>query len=572
MTQHIASKQVENAKPAQTPWQALVDQLAAEGVRVLFGMPGGAKHLYDALYDQPAIRPVLVRHETSGAFMAHAYARVSGELGVCLGCPGPGVANLVPGILEAWSACMPVLALGVRAPTRTFGMGAFQEADQLRIFRPITKWAFTVERPERVGWAVRRAISLATTGQPGPVYLELPADVALTPVVHPPMVRADRTVRPAPDPARVEQAIHLLAAARRPLLICGGGVILGRAHQAVRRFAETFGIPVQTTASGRGCFPEDHPLFAGLIGLYRTEYAQAVYEQADLLIAVGTRFEEFQSGNWHYFPAGARLVQIDIAAEELGRNWIPDLAIHGDAALTLEALTAAGLAHGLQPNPARVAELAAGHAEAVARAAQDAYDPQVPVRGKRVAWMISRVFDRNCILVNENGAQDLWAYYWPYTIIGEGNAVVPPAEQTAMGFGVCGAIGAKLARPEATVVCTTGDGAFQMGLHELPTAVQERAPVVWVIFNDRALGWPRWTQQTALGGRVIATEFHARFDFVTVARAAGCWAQRVETPEELGPALEAAKRANADGVPAVVDVAVDSQEHHPSFVAFHSVR
>jgi len=185
---------------------------------------------------------------------------------------------------------------------------------------------------------------------------------------------------------------------------------------------------------------------------------------------------------------------------------------------------------------------------------------------------VNRVFGDNTILVLENGAQDLAAYYWPYYQVKDAGCVVPPAEQTVMGLGVVGAIGAKLARPDRQVVCTTGDGAFQMGMHEIVTAVQEKAPVTWVVFNDGALGWPRWTQQTALGGRVIATEFTATFDFVTVARAAGCWAVRVERAEDLDAALQAARDANRAGQPAVVDVAVDPTEHHPGFYEFHRLR
>ena len=556
----------------RTPWQVISAGLEAEGIRYVFGLPGGARHLYDALYDSPTVRPVLVRHETAGAFMAMAYARVSGELGCCFGCPGPGVANLVPGVLEAWSGCTPVLVLGVRAPMRLYGLGAFQEADHLSIMRPITKWAVTIERPERTGWALRRAVSIATTGQPGPVYLEIPADIALEAVEMPVYRKADRCVRPAPDPGRIVEAVAFLKRAKRPLLVCGGGTILSGAFDAVEHFADSLGVPVQVTPAGRGILREDHPLFAGLVGLYRTEYPKSVYEESDLLITVGSRMEEFQSGAWHYFPRDASFVQIDIEPAELGRNWVPDLAIHGDARLTLEQLTEAALAAGIRPNRERLAELASRREDALSRVERDASDERVPVRGKRVVRAINRVFGHQTILVKENGAQDLWAYYWPYYQVLDRGCVVPPAEQTAMGFGVCGAIGAKLARPDRYVVCTTGDGAFQMGMHELATAVQERAPVTWVVFNDRALGWPRWTQRTALACRVIATEFEASFDFVAVARAAGCWAERVEQPNQLEPVLERARRANDAGQPAVVDVLVDSDEHHPSFDAFHQLR
>ncbi|MDI3340608.1 MAG: thiamine pyrophosphate-binding protein [Sphaerobacter sp.] len=553
-------------------WQQVVAALEAEGIPFVFGLPGGAKHLYDALYDAQRVRPVLVRHETSGAFMAMAYARVSGNVGCCFGCPGPGVANLVPGILEAFSGCIPVLALGVRASTRTQGMGAFQETDQLGMMAPITKWAVTVERADRVAWTIRRAVSIATTGKPGPVYVELPADIALEPGEPVPYHPADRGVRPGPDAERIEAALDLIEQASRPVLVCGGGTLLSGAHGEVAAFADALGIPVLVTPAGRGIISEDHPLFCGSVGLYRTEFPKAVYQEADLLITIGSRMEEFQSGVWHYFPEGARFVQIDIDPFELGRNWVPDVAIQSDAALALTALLAGATRRGLRPDPARVERLRARRAEAIARAEADARDDASPIKGKRIVHSINRVFGDNTILVLENGAQDLWAYYWPYYQVRDPRCVVPPAEQTAMGLGVAGAIGAKLARPDRQVVCTTGDGAFQMAMHELATAVQERAPVTWVIFNDGALGWPRWTQRTALGGRVIATEFTAPVDLVAVARAAGCWAVRVEQAADLDAALMAARQANQDGQPAVVDVLVDPSEHHPGFYEFHQLR
>lgn len=558
----------------RNPWQQVVASLEAENVSYVFGMPGNAKHFYDQLYDSDSVKSVLVRHETAGAFMAMAYARVSGQIGVCYGCPGPGVANLVPGILEAYSGCVPVLALSVRAPQATEGMGAFQETDHLGIMRPITKWAVTVERPERTGWTIRRAMQIAQNGKPGPVYVEIPADVALTDVEMPEYVPSDGLVRPAPDPDRVEQLHRMLASAKRPVMVCGGGAISSRSFDEVRTLAEHAGIPVLATPAGRGIIPEDHDLFAGSVGLYRTGYPKAVYQEADLLMTVGSRMEEFQSAAFTFFPEGAKFVQIDIDPFEIGRNWIPDLAIQGDARLTLQALNELLEQHPVDVNRERLDSLRQRRDGAVEEA--ETYnredDPTGAVRPSYIVRQINEVFGRNTITVLENGASDLWAYYWPHHHVYEVGNLVPPAEQTAMGLGVCGAIGAKLARPDAYVVNTTGDGAFQMGMHELPTAIDEQAPVTWVIFNDGALGWPNWTQRGALDGREIATRFGAKFDFVAIAEGAGCHAERVEQTQELISALERARDANDAGKPAVVDVMIDSSDHHPGFVEFHTMR
>src|SRR6185312_10277688 len=283
-------------------WQLVVHALEAEGVPFVFGLPGNPTHLYDQLYDSNSVRPILVRHETSGSFMAMAHARITGQIGCCFGCPGPGVANLVPGILEAFSGCTPVLALGVRASRKTEGMGAFQETDHLGMMRPITKWAVTLERADRIGWTIRRAISIATSGKPGPVYVEIPADIALEPVEMPEYIPSDRSIQPGPDADKIEQLLDLLEQSKRPIMVCGGGSVLSRAFAEVEAIADGLGIPILVTPAGRGIIAENHPLFAGSVGLYRTEYPRSVYQEADLLITVGSRMEEFQSGIWNYFP------------------------------------------------------------------------------------------------------------------------------------------------------------------------------------------------------------------------------------------------------------------------------
>jgi acetolactate synthase I/II/III large subunit len=558
----------------RNPWQQVVASLEAENVEYVFGLPGNAKHFYDQLYDSQAIKSVLVRHETSGAFMAMAYARVSGKIGVCYGCPGPGVANLVPGILEAYSGCMPVLALAVRASTQTEGMGAFQETDHLGMMRPITKWAVTVERPERIGWTIRRAIHIATTGKPGPVYVEIPADIALQDVEMPEYVPADTEMRSGPDPQRIATLRDLLDRAERPVIVCGGGSVLSGSFEEVRILAERVGIPVLATPAGRGIISEDHDLFCGSVGLYRTEFPKKVYQEADLLITLGSRMEEFQSAAFTFFPEGAKFVQVDIDPFELGRNWVPDLAVQSDISLALGALLAELDSSPIEPNRERLDELTTGRSQALEAAAawNESDDPAARVKPSLIVTAINEVFGRNTITVLENGASDLWAYYWPHHQVFETGCLVPPAEQTAMGLGVCGAIGAKLADPDKFVVSTSGDGAFQMGMHEIPTAVDERAPVTWVVFNDGALGWPNWTQRGALQGREIATRFGATFDFVAVAEGAGCHAERVEQSGDLHAALERARDANSSGTPAVIDVLIDPDDRHPGFIEFHAVR
>jgi acetolactate synthase-1/2/3 large subunit len=557
-----------------TGWEAVVAAMKAEGVPYVFGLPGDPRHLYDALAaaaPDGGPRAIGVRFETSGAFMAMAYARMTNQIAACFGCPGPGIANLVPGILEAFSGCTPMLVLGVRAPRQTDGMGAFQETDHIGMLTPLTKWATTVEIPERIPWTMRRAVQIATSGQPGPVYVELPGDIGMGSLEIPAYTRSVPAPRPAADPAAISAAADLIAAARRPLLITGGGTILSGAGSAVGELAERYGIPIQTTPAGRGSVAETHPLFCGLTGLYRTTFPRRVYEGADLVIMVGSRMEEFQGG-FLPFPEGARLIQIDIEPFELGRRWRPDVAIQADARHAIEALARALADRGVSPRDDYIAEITAGREEAIAAAAADAENAlamgDMPLKGKSIVHEINRVFGENTVLVKENGGQDLWAYFWPYYQVLDPGCCVPPAEQTAMGYGVVGAMAAKLARPDRQVVCTTGDGAFQMQLHELGTAVQESLPVTWVVLDDSAFGWVQWIQKRT-EGPIVATRFAPGADLAASARAAGIEAVRVEAADALRGALAAAKAANAAGRPYVVVVPVDQAHHHAEFDRFH---
>ena len=354
--------------PTLTGWEAVVLAMKAEGVPYVFGLPGDPRHLYDALVaiePDGGPRPIGVRFETSGAFMAMAYARVTNQIAACFGCPGPGIANLVPGILEAYSGCTPMLVLGVRSPRQTYGKGSFQETDHIAMLSSITKWATTVELPENIPWVMRRAVQIATSGQPGPVYVELPGDIGLGVWEIPAYTRAVPAPRPAADPAALAAAVDLIAAAKRPLLITGGGTILSGAGSAVGDLCERFGIPIQTTPAGRGSVAETHPLFCGLTGLYRTTFPRNVYESADLLITVGSRMEEFQGG-FLPFPDGAKLIQIDIDPFELGRNWQPDVAIQADARQAIDALAQALQERGVTRNEEYVAEITSGRREAIA--------------------------------------------------------------------------------------------------------------------------------------------------------------------------------------------------------------
>lgn len=551
-------------------WQGIVSALKAEKTEYIFGLPGG-ELFYDALYDAPEIKTVLVREESAGPFMAMGYARVSGRPGVCYAPAGPGVANLVPGIQEAYSACLPVIAIGCSSKRANAGMGAFQEVDQVGILKPVTKWCERVTEPGRISWVMRRAFSLATQGRPGPVYIDVPRDVGAQEAKTPRYVPVEYPLRTSGDPRKIKEAAALLLKARRPVLVAGGGAVNSRAFGEVKKFVELLNLPLMTTPCGRGILSEEHPLAFGLVGLYFSEIGEKVYGEADLLMTLGSRNEDFQSGEQRFFPNGAKYIQVDLDPEEMGHNWIPDLALVGDIQLVLQALLRelqrAGMKKG-KPNP-RMAKLLKAKEAYQDRVKRDCLnDSSIPLKSKRIVKELCEVFGKDTILVNENGSQDLWSYYWPYYQVGNINSCVAPGEQTCMGGGCSAAIGAKLAMPQRDVVCTTGDGAFQMFMKELATAAQFKAPVTYVVLNNFSLGWIKWGQRNR-GDRFISTDYEVQPDFVKIAQANQCYGERVEDPEDIRGALERALKATRKGVPAVLDFIVDGWDFAPGFKRFY---
>jgi len=554
----------------KTTWQAIADILATEGVRHLFGLPGNPRQLYEALLDHPEITPVLVREESSGGFMAHAYARVTNGPAVCFGSPAPGVANLVPAIMEAQVACLPLIALGAAAPQSTLGQGAFQECDQLGMMRPVTKWAWRITSPERAPWAMRRAFHLATSGQPGPVYVEVPSDVGLAQPEMPTYRPVPRPLRPAGDEEAVKAIADLLCQAEHPLLLVGGGGLLSGAQDEVQALAEKWRLALATTPGGRGIIHEDHPLALGLTGLYFNPVCAGAFAQTDPVLVIGSRLERFQASGWTILPEGARLVQVDIEPFEIGRSYVADAAVISDARLVLRQLLAA-LWKRLSPDSLPWREWSSSLAEAKAaylsEVAQECRTEELPIRTKRIVCELGHTFGPETILVNENGSQDLWTYYVPYYRGRQGGLCVPLGEHTCLGLGVAGAIGAKLARPEKRVVCATGDGAFHTEMKELPTAVQYSAPVSWVVLDKRSFGWPKLHERRGGWQRYIAVDFEAQPDFAAVARASGCYGERVELPAEITPALHRALEANNSGDPPVLHFIVDDTEFGRGFRA-----
>ena len=514
-----------------TAGRSIVDVLAAEGVRQVFGLPGGhVLAIYDALYETPQIRHVLVRHEQTAASMAAAHAQLTGEPGVCLVTAGPGATNLLTGVAEAHVGCLPLLVLAGRGATATAQRGASQEVATEQIFAPVTKWSVRVDRPDLAADVLRRAFAIARSGRPGPVYVDLPRDVLDAEVERRPYLPVGPPARPAPEPAAVAAAADALAGARSPLLIAGGGVLAARAWGGVRALAEGLAAPVLTSLAGRGAIPDDHPLSAGGLGAHRTRLSKRLLNDADVIVGLATRFEEMET-NWRpgtVPPPDATYVQVDIEPAELGRSVPAQVAVAGDVGLFLEALLAALRERGAllapdawadHPRTRDVAEeLATLEAEAreTARSGMTPMHPLWPIERVRAGFPrdATLAFDVGCLAQHIAGAQPYCKVYGPRTTI-------VPSSFYGMGFAANALPAAGLVHPDRPAVCFVGDGSFQMALPALAVAAEHRLGVTWVVLDDQALGSIRDIQQHRFHERILATDFGFQPDFAALARACG---------------------------------------------------
>jgi len=552
----------------KTVWRAVVEALEAEGTEVIFGLPGNPLHLVADLVKHTRIKLVLPRHEHGGVACAYAYARVRNGPGVCFGNPGPGITNMATGLLEATCGSLPVICLANGVPMASDGRGAFQELDSVTLMRPVTKWAVRPTAAEAVPWVMQRAFSLARNGRPGAVFVDIPSDLGLVEAELPAYKSSLGRQRTRPDPVAVGRAADLLAGAKRPLILCGSGAVASGASAAVAQLSDKLGIPVVTTPGGRGIFPEERPLALGQVGLYFSEIGKAYYDAADVLLSVGSRLEDFSTGGWQYFPKDGRLIQLDVEPEAIGLNFHPDVALVGDARLALEDIIAAVGRGDEKARRVRLEKLGKDKTKYLKAVEAEGARRSGKLRVPQILHGLMKIFGKDTILVNENGGADLWSYYWPYYRVRDIGDCVPMAEQTAMGMGVIGAIGAKLAAPDKKVVCVTGDGALQMAMMELATAAEQSCGVTWVVLNNRALGWPQYIQ--VLEGQAhAATDFKVSPDFAKLAESQGCLGLSVAKPGEIDAALSQALKANRKGRPALVEFRIAKHDYPAHFTRFH---
>ncbi len=554
----------DTAPPAPselTGAQALVRSLEHVGADVVFGIPGGAiLPAYDPLYDSTRVRHILVRHEQGAGHAAEGYAQATGKVGVCMATSGPGATNLVTPIADAYMDSVPMVAITGQVGRPFIGTDAFQEADISGITLPVTKHNFLVQTAAEVPQAIAEAFHLAGTGRPGPVLVDLPKDVLQesAPFVWPPRVDLPG-YRPVTRPhgKQIREAARLIADARRPVLYVGGGVLKARATRALAQVAELTGIPVVTTLMARGAFPDSHRQHLGMPGMHGTVAAVTALQKADLLIALGTRFDDRVTGRLETFAPQAAVIHADIDPAEIGKNRAADVPIVGDVREVLVELVSA-----------IEAEYAAGRrADLTGWWAQlDRWRTTYPLGYDEPAdgtlapqYVIERIGSLggpDAIYVAGVGQHQMWAaqfisYERPYTWLNSGGA-------GTMGYAVPAAMGAKVGRPDTLVWAIDGDGCFQMTNQELATCAIEGIPIKVAVINNGNLGMVRQWQTLFYGERYSQTDLgthkHRIPDFVRLADALGCVGMRCESKDEVDATIE--KAMAIDNQPVVVDFIV----------------
>jgi acetolactate synthase-1/2/3 large subunit len=542
----------------RTGAQILCECLIKEGVEVIFGFPGGAVlPLYDALPQYPQLHHILVRHEQGAAHAADGYARATGRVGVCLATSGPGACNLVTGIATAHLDSSPVVAITGQVARPFIGKDAFQEIDITGITVPITKHNYLVLKAEEIANVVKEAFYIAKNGRPGPVLIDIPRDVFTEEATfhYPEKVKLS-SFKPITHghPAQIKKAAKLINEAKKPVILAGRGVIISGAFQELKELAEKAQIPVVTTLLGIGCFPEDHILSLGMIGMHGMAYANLAVQNSDLIIAIGMRFDDRATGKVSGFAPHAQIIHIDIDPAEIGKNVRVDIPIVGDVKHVLSELNKY-IEFQTRIDWIKQVEQWREEHPVLSIRDTDKLLPQFVIR------KIYEVTKGNAIIVTGVGQNQMWAsqHFWynkPYSFISSGGL-------GTMGFELPAAIGAKVGRPDETVWAIAGDGGFQMTIQELATAVQENIGVKIAIINNGFLGMVRQWQELFYKKRYVATPL-SNPDFVKVAEAYGIPGVRV-TDKKL--VVSAIQKAMDYAGPFLIDFVVEPEENIYPMVA-----
>ncbi len=541
-----------------TGGQAIMESLVHEGVEVIFGYPGGAiMPTYDALYDyKDKLRHILVRHEQGAGHAAEGYARVTGRQGVCLVTSGPGATNLVTAIVDAQMDSVPLVCITGQVAAAVIGTDAFQEADVIGITTPITKWNYQVTRAAEIPEVMAKAFYIANSGRPGPVLVDITKNAQIElmeftykkitslPSYHP---------EKEPDMMQIEEAAEVINNAKKPFMLIGHGILISKAEKELITFVEKTGIPVGVTLHGLSAFPASHPLYAGMLGMHGNYGPNLLTNEADVIIAVGMRFDDRVTGRVSDYASNAKIIHVDIDPAEINKIIQVDIAIAADAKAALKALTKHVKK---QTHPQWLAKFAACKKKEYETVYKHETDPLTgEISMPEVIKMLSDKTKGEAIIVADVGQHQMmtaryYEYQKPDTFVTSGGA-------GTMGFALPAAMGAKVGRPKEEVFAINGDGSFQMNIQELATIAQEQIPVKIIILNNNFLGMVRQWQEMFFEKRYSFTEMNNP-DFVAVAKGFRLDAHKVEKRADLSKALD---RLIAAKGPQVLEIVVRKEEN-----------
>jgi acetolactate synthase-1/2/3 large subunit len=539
--------------------EALVESLKAEGVKHMFGILGGAiMEVYDVLYDERSLRHILMRHEQAAAHAAEGYARASGKVGVCMATSGPGATNLVTGIADAHMDSTPIVALTGQVATHLIGNDAFQETDIVGITMPVTKHNFQIMSPDDIPETIKAAFMIAKSRRPGPVLVDLPKDVQQGKLskkfAYPKAVNMEgyKPIMPEGHPKQINLAAKMLLEAKEPVILAGGGVILSGASKELYELVTSLNIPVATTLMGKGCFPEDHPLSLGMVGMHGRKAANLMLYGSDVILAVGMRFDDRVAGNVKDFTEKAKVIHVDIDSAEISKNIRADVPVVADAKLALAGINKALSKVGKRGDTEWHTKMRKFKREYAARTDYDS----VPIKPQRIMKELNSLIDDKTIVTTEVGQCQMWSAH--FLEIKKPRSFISSGGLGTMGSGFPYAIGAKVACPDKKVIDVGSEGSFLMNCQEMATCVKEDIPVTVLLLDNRYLGMVRQWQDIFYKGRRSNTFLGETPDFVKFAEAFGAKGIRVERPGEIREAL---KTAMNSGEPYIVDIPVDRNEN-----------
>ena len=537
---------------------AVVAFLRQQGVEVIFGMVGGAiMPVYDAIYRAGGPKAITVGHEQGAAHMAEGFAKATGRPGVVVSTSGPGATNLVTGLADAMMDSTPIVALTGQVNSTLMGNDAFQEADMWGITMPITKHNYQVTDPEELGEAFAEAFYVAISGRPGPVLIDLPKDVTLAPcrqLLAVPLEPEGYQTRYRPQPGQIKRALELMRQAKRPVILSGGGVIHAEASAELKALAEQLNIPVTSTLMGLGAFPAGHPLFLGMPGMHGTGYANLALYDSDLILTVGCRLDDRVTGVKERFAPKAKLIHVDVDPSEIGKILPCAAPVEGDAKPVLKALLAGAASWSPKPDYTEWHRTI----EANRKKHPMTYpEREGLIAPQRVIEQLGEILGPEAIVVTGVGQHQMFtAQYYPFM---KPRKFITSGGLGTMGFGLPAAIGAKVGRPDDTVVLIDGDGSFLQTIQELATAVRYHIPVVAIILNNSYLGMVRQWQHLFNDQRLSGVQLEPP-PYEKVAQAFGGMGRAVERPEDVEGAIRwALEAAEQRKLPVVLNMKVDPE-------------